>query len=311
MGCEPTDTLVLKGMDKLHNLPGEFNLVRCGSCGLMRTNPRPSPASMGYYYPDEYGPYKSTLINLEKPEQGAQATQPSPLKEVLIGLLGANTNVLPNIPPGRALEIGCASGGFMNTMNAHGWEVEGLEFGEVPARIARELGYKVQTSTLEEAQHPSSPYDLIVGWMVVEHLHSPLQGLEKLASWAKPGGWLAISVPDAGSLEFKMFRKNWYALQLPSHLYHYTPKTITALLAKAGWEVSEIKWQRCATNLLVSAGYALQNKRFCTRASKTLIAAPNWSGWKRQLVRPLAILLGWTHQSGRMTILAKKASATR
>src|SRR3546814_19345766 len=61
------------------------------------------------------------------------------------------------------------------------------------------------------------PVDLIVGWMVLEHLHQPLAVLRKLRRWIQPDGWLVLSVPDAGSLEFRVFGDRWYALQLPTH----------------------------------------------------------------------------------------------
>jgi hypothetical protein len=52
------DQIILTGRGHLHNLPGEFTVVRCRSCSLMRTNPLPIPEKIGFYYPDDYGPYK-------------------------------------------------------------------------------------------------------------------------------------------------------------------------------------------------------------------------------------------------------------
>src|SRR5437660_12675977 len=61
-GCPPMDEVVVRGRDRLHGLPGEFSVVRCRTCGLMRTNPRPDPESIAHFYPDEYGPYRDTRI---------------------------------------------------------------------------------------------------------------------------------------------------------------------------------------------------------------------------------------------------------
>src|SRR5262245_4707604 len=60
LGCPPGEEPVVQGHDRLHNLPGLFHVVRCNSCGLMRTDPRPTSESIGYYYPEDYGPYLST-----------------------------------------------------------------------------------------------------------------------------------------------------------------------------------------------------------------------------------------------------------
>src|SRR3546814_3023143 len=88
-----------------------------------------------------------------------------------------------------------------------------------------EAGYKVRNVSLEAAGDPQLPFDLIVGWMVLEHLHQPLDVLQKLRSWVRPDGWLVLSVPDAGGLEFRLFGDRWYALQLPTHLHHFSPET--------------------------------------------------------------------------------------
>ena len=46
LGCMKNDEIVLTGFDLIHNLPGVFNIVRCCNCGLMRTNPRPTPKNI-------------------------------------------------------------------------------------------------------------------------------------------------------------------------------------------------------------------------------------------------------------------------
>ena len=62
LGCPRSDETVLAGRDRLHGLPGRFQVVRCRSCGLMRTNPRPSPGTIGFYYPEDYHPYRNTRV---------------------------------------------------------------------------------------------------------------------------------------------------------------------------------------------------------------------------------------------------------
>ena len=61
-GCPQNDEVVLTGHDLLHNLPGEFTVVKCRSCGLMRTNPRPTQETISFYYPDRYGSYLGTRV---------------------------------------------------------------------------------------------------------------------------------------------------------------------------------------------------------------------------------------------------------
>src|SRR3546814_5853103 len=92
-----------------------------------------------------------------------------------------------------------------------GGGVEGIGPAAQAAHQAMEAGYKVRNVSLEAAGDPQLPFDLIVGWMVLEHLHQPLDVLQKLRSWVRPDGWLVLSVPDAGGLEFRLFGDRWYA----------------------------------------------------------------------------------------------------
>jgi hypothetical protein len=55
LGCPPNDEEILVARDRLHALPGNFRIVRCRTCGLMRTNPRPTLDAMESYYPEHEG----------------------------------------------------------------------------------------------------------------------------------------------------------------------------------------------------------------------------------------------------------------
>ena len=109
LGCSGGDSVLFVGRDRLQNLPGEFSVVKCRSCGLMRTNPRPTPESMGYYYPDDYGPYQGTRVDIPRQEMKIILKA----KYLAKRLFEFNTYRMPVLPPGRMLEVGCASGAFM------------------------------------------------------------------------------------------------------------------------------------------------------------------------------------------------------
>ncbi|MDP5238383.1 class I SAM-dependent methyltransferase [Uliginosibacterium sp. 31-16] len=296
MGCVRADQRLFSGADRLTGRAGIFDVVQCHCCGLLRTNPRPVPESIGLFYPDDYGPYVGTRIVAPR--------QRSWCKRALIRLLEHNGERVPTLPPGRMLEVGCASGRFLRKMADQDWSVQGIEFSASAAAAARAGGFEVHAGSLEDAPTPAERFDLIVAWMVIEHLHDPLACLQKLREWSQPGAHLALSVPNAGALEFRVFKDRWYALQLPTHLYHFTPETMTALLEKAGWRVERILHQRLLTNLLLSLAYAAHDKglsrfarlieRFC--ASRLSL-----------LLHPLACLLALFGQTGRMTVWARAA----
>jgi len=310
--CEnSSDDTVLKGHDRLHNLPGEFTVVRCQKCGLMRTNPRPVPETIGFYYPEDYGPYLSTTVSQEETSQNLDNTPrfkkmiKELLKPIYRKLVQFNTTPVPSLPPGRMLEVGCASGSYLHIMAQQGWQVEGIEYSSIAADRVRTLGYKVHVGPLETAPDPDKPFDLIVGWMVLEHLHDPLGSLKKMRQWARPGTRLVLSVPNAGSAEFSFFKSRWYALQLPNHLYHFTPATMKKMLNAAGWEVERIYHQRILSNLIASLGYFFSDHNF-TRLGQKLINFPEHPGkYGHLFLYPLAWLLSKFAQTGRMVVWAR------
>lgn len=295
-GCPPEDRLVLEGKDRIHGIEGIFTVIQCVHCHLMRTNPRPTPATIGAYYPEDYGPYQTPVV---------AAVVPTRFKLFLRRLLGLDSRLTPPIPPGHLLEIGCANGAYMEQMRQNGWSAEGIEFSEAAAEAARARHFDVQTASVETAQQPNAQADIVAAWMVLEHLHEPVSALRKIRRWVKPNGYLIASVPDNDSKVGGLFGAYRYDLHLPNHLYHYSPETMKKVLNTAGWRVERILWQRNSNNLLWSIEYwaadnlnirwlpVIRWLRSAQAASKIRVAL----GW----------LLGVTRQSGRMEVWARPA----
>jgi 2-polyprenyl-3-methyl-5-hydroxy-6-metoxy-1,4-benzoquinol methylase len=304
MGCPRHDQPVLTGRDYLCDLPGQFFLVRCTSCGLMRLDPRPSPASIIAYYPSTYGPHQDpdTLTSAgDRVRPGWQAT--------VRRRFDFRTQPLPPVKPGHALELGCAVGTFLDHLRDDGWVVEGLEPSQAAADRARAKGHQVETIPIEQAELFREPYDLIVAWMVLEHLHDPIAALKKLTHWADPAGWLVVSVPNAAAIEFALFKDRWYALQLPTHLYHFTPTTLAALLEKGGWRVDRIVHQRVLTNLIGSLEFLLRDAKWGSRIAPR-IQRIRLNPLTNFMLYPVATLLAHVGQTGRMVAWARPIHST-
>jgi SAM-dependent methyltransferase len=251
---------------------------------------------MHSYYPEDYGPHQSskTRTSLGAAER---------LKQ-LLKFIDTDTRRVPPLPAGKMLEIGCASGAFLQRMSNLGWQVEGIELSGDAAARARSLGYPVRTGSLESAPDPAQPYDLIVGWHVFEHLHNPVGALHRLHCWSKAGGWLVLSMPDAGSWEFRLLKDKWYALQAPTHVYHYTRATLSKVLERGHWKLERLFWQRNPNNLLHSMRY------WCLDLGRPNAAAylsDVVEGRRQRVIRSaLGLLLGTLRASGRMTAWARR-----
>jgi 2-polyprenyl-3-methyl-5-hydroxy-6-metoxy-1,4-benzoquinol methylase len=146
---------------------------------------------------------------------------------------------------GRLLDIGCAAGGFIKTVQGKGWEVFGVEL----SRYAAESGIKnhelnIFTGTLEEAHFHDSHFDVVSAGDVLEHVPDPASFLGEIKRILKPDGIVYIAVPNFQSFHYhtmsfiaKFNNKNYFVL--PHHLYHFSPATLSRLLEITGFEIVE------------------------------------------------------------------------
>lgn len=252
---------------------------------------------MGFYYPDDYGPYQSTVVPEAAPRR-------SMLRQAVGRLFDARAELLPPLTPGRLLEVGCASGAFLHRMAARGWTVEGIEFSPTASAAARQRGLRVHTGAIEAMAGPDAPPDLVVAWMVLEHLHDPVRALQLLHRWSRPGAWLVLSVPNVASLEARLFGSAWYDLHLPMHLQHFSAQSLSRMLERCGWHVARCIGQRTLNGALMSASYAANDAGLNTIAT----ALERVSRIPRLPValHGAATLVSAVGQASRLTVWAQK-----
>lgn len=241
-GADEGELLVQSG-DLLFPGAERFQLLSCGHCGHIYQSPRPTPASIGAHYPEQYHPY---LIAVED--------EPSPLRR-LDRAFGLRMRTLAvhkaaGGRPGRLLDVGCATGVFLDGMRRLGWSVEGVEPSAYAVDYARSrFGLRVYEGLLEDAGLPDASFDAITMWDVLEHVHEPRPVLAELSRLLRPGGLLVLSLPNPDSLEARLLGSHWLGWDLPRHLNLYRPTQLRACLARYGMPVERIR--------SFTAGYAV------------------------------------------------------
>ena len=68
--------------------------------------------------------------------------------------------------------------------------MEGVEPSKTAARNVRRFGHQAFEGTVESRTDTTNLFDLIVGWMALEHFHDPVKDLRKFHSWLKQDGYL-------------------------------------------------------------------------------------------------------------------------
>jgi SAM-dependent methyltransferase len=217
-------------------LPGTFYLSQCVSCGLQFQNPRPPLATMDRYYPDQYGSYSSAQVGL-RAQRGAAGWLARRAQNRRCRMIDTAVPMQPG-QGRRLLDVGCASGLFLEAMQAYpGWQVEGVELNETAARATSErLGVPVFAGPFEQARYPDATFDAITLWDVLEHLHDPATSLRELRRILKPNGALFVRVPNAASYVARLCGRHWSGYDLPRHMTLFTPRTLSRMLGEAGFD---------------------------------------------------------------------------
>ena len=233
--CDSSDYLTVADMrDRLLGMDGQFQMARCENCGLYYLNPQPAMAELARYYPEDYVPFTTP-----SPEQLPFLQRLS----VNYGLGKRRQAVTRYKPGGRLLEIGCANGLFLNSMNQTGaWQVQGVEISEAPVRYARErLGLDVFHGSLSDAHFPDNTFDAVVMWDVLEHVHGPKDTLLEIHRVLKPDGILVLRVPQLDSWDRGLFGPYWVGWDAPRHLTLFSQRTLRLMLARTGFRVQRMR----------------------------------------------------------------------
>lgn len=177
-------------------------------------------------------------------------------------------------PGARLLDLGAAYGFAVDEAQRAGWRACGLEVSAQAARRAAGLvGGVVVRADAVRTPFATGSFGAITLWDVLEHLPEPHAVMAEVARLLAPGGRVALTTGDAGSLAARISGAHWHLLTLPEHLYFYSRESLRRLLSAHGLHVVSMR----AESSLYPLGYLAERLR------KTLLRrparrAPRWPG---------------------------------
>ncbi|MDP3024955.1 MAG: class I SAM-dependent methyltransferase [candidate division Zixibacteria bacterium] len=250
--------LVFVAKENQFNLDGHFKIVKCKKCGLVYVNPRPTKENIGFYYPEgkyythcepsKNKPLRHKIKRLVIRSIPGYDTKTGRFKKLLGTILekflsGQICNIVPFKENGKILDVGCGNGEMIGWMEEYGWKTYGVEISKEACEQAEKQGIQVFYGELQNAHFPSEFFDVITANQVLEHVYDPLALLKECNRILKEDGLLIIGCPNFGCFDSRLFSKDWSALQVPTHLYHFTPSTLNRILKTAGFEINKWKFK--------------------------------------------------------------------
>jgi SAM-dependent methyltransferase len=159
------------------------------------------------------------------------------------------------VPEGvkRVLDIGCARGGYGKALKASHPDIFiiGIEQNPILAAAAAPHYDDMITAPVEHLCL-DTPVDLVNCGDVLEHLQDPWAILTQLHRLLKPGGYLVMSIPNAGhwTIVRQLIRGRFEYIPLGplciSHLRWFTGSSIQRDLQKAGFFMDRFERQQIA-----------------------------------------------------------------
>lgn len=243
---EKVFSLLFKTQDRMFDIPGIFDVKRCRRCGLVFFDPQPTKEILKKHYPDQqYYSYKieikglSGLISQFRSYLIKHYYKPTIYSRVF-SLIVQGVPGIPKKPrkvTARILDVGCGSGKTLALLQGLGWNVYGLEIDKNAVRIALARGLvNVKLGGYEKiANFPNNYFDCIRLYHVIEHIPNPRDCLQLIRKKLKPGGEVILGTPNSDSTVGKLFGKFWYNLDIPRHLFIFSPKTLSMIAKSEGF----------------------------------------------------------------------------
>ena len=224
-----------------YSFKGRFlNGYKCKSCGLISIFPQPSEKEIEEMYSDNYftvadknthhgtTDYISDILKADYTEQ--------------IKFIKQFTS------SGNFLEVGCATGAFLNQLQDNGFNVAGVELSAFAAEFGKKnFGINIINKPFNNAllgnDLQENTFDIILMGDVLEHFTDPAKAMELSFKLLKKGGKLITHVPGTLNLISSRLAFIYYGMFgmqktmniPPYHLTEFFPGTLKKMFLKTGF----------------------------------------------------------------------------
>jgi SAM-dependent methyltransferase len=201
-----------------------YRVVRCATCGLVRSDPAAEPGLLEQLYGRSTFDYGDQVAGLRRTYRR--------YLDALDRYGAAKTSLL---------EIGCGNGFFLEEALASGFaEVRGVE----PSRAAVEqAGERVRSSIVCDVMRAGlfgpGEFDVICLFQVLDHLPNPGEVLDECRRALRPEGLILCLNHNVNAVSARLLRSRSPIIDV-EHTYLYSRRTIAELFGQHGFAIERI-----------------------------------------------------------------------
>ncbi len=227
--CGSTDLAAFLSA-KDHLVSGKnFVLKRCSACGFTLTaDPPDENDTTKFYLSEDYISHSDKKQSLTDRVYHLARNYMLRKKYNLVRKVSGRE-------PDTLVDIGSGTGYFADYMNKNGWRVTGIELSENARQYSiSRFGFRAVAPT-EISGIKDGSVDCVTLWHVLEHLYDPVMWLKEIRRILKDDGKCIVALPNIKSADAEWFGNEWAALDVPRHLWHFTPETLPAFINGYGF----------------------------------------------------------------------------
>ena len=206
-----------------------FAVVRCRRCQTEFLDPLPQFDEIKKIYSADY--YKAWGM------AAGETTAVAEMKKATFARRVADLRRYAR--SGKILDVGTASGFFLEVARDAGFDTFGVELSEYSGGIAAsKFGQDhIHIGTLESAPFRPGTFDAIAMSDLLEHVTDPLGVLRLAHRLLKPAGFVLVTTPNTGSLSHKLMGERWTHYKL-EHLFYSNPASMEVMARQTGFRIA-------------------------------------------------------------------------
>ena len=236
-----------------------LRVVRCTQCGLVFTNPQPSPEALVRLYNAQA--MSPTDYYVQYADADAASFRPR------LALIERYQR------PGRLLDVGCGSGTLLALARERGWQGRGIDVNAASIAHCRAQGLEAIVGSFPHPAFAGLEFDAVVLNDVLEHLVDPRAALTEVRRLLAPGGVLFVTTPDVGAVVARLSGRRWVHLKPSEHLVYFDRRTIARLLGGVGFTIVECRSMGRVRSLALVLDRLATYSRMLSRVVQAVVPA--------------------------------------